>query len=131
MAKRQADPTKRIAYMKAWRANNKAKTAVYCKKANRLETSRFRSLLRHAKARGLEVSISFEDYKILVSQPCFYCKGTLPEVGHGVDRTNSEIGYVQGNLRPCCTQCNIAKCDYTESEFKEWALSLYNNWAGK
>jgi hypothetical protein len=84
-------------------------------------------LLGKAKHHKQELTISRADYEQMVSRPCFYCKGTLPKRGTGIDRINSEVGYVKGNCRPCCTDCNLAKNDMTETEFKEWALRLFNH----
>ena len=125
------DLTKREIYTKAWLATHPEARRGYGRKASRTSTSRFAHLKRKAQMRGRRVSISFSEYKELIAQPCFYCKGPLPETGHGVDRINSKIGYVTGNVRPCCTQCNRSKSDSTENEFREWALRLFNSWAGK
>jgi hypothetical protein len=92
--------------------------------------ARYKRLVLQCKYRGLgAIGISFEEWKDLVCLPCFYCGGSLPYSGGGLDRINSNIGYVKGNIRPCCTDCNKAKNSMTESEFKEWALRLYNHWA--
>lgn len=93
--------------------------------------TKFSCLKSEAKRRELEVSITFEQYQEVTTGPCFYCGGSLPEGGTGLDRINSTIGYVWGNVRACCTQCNMAKGCYTELEFKEWALRLFNHWVGK
>ncbi len=47
---------------------------------------------------------------------------------NGIDRINSNIGYIEGNIVPCCKHCNSAKNTMTESEFKEWIVRLYNNY---
>jgi 5-methylcytosine-specific restriction endonuclease McrA len=86
----------------------------------RTPSGRFAKLRGVAKLRGIECELSFEHYLQLIAQPCFYCGGKLPEVGHGIDRINSNKGYVEQNVRPCCTQCNLAKNQYTEMEFREW-----------
>lgn len=94
----------------------------------RTPDSRYRVFLAGAKVRELEVTLTFEDFKKLISSKCYYCQESLPETGSGIDRVNSNIGYVQGNCRPCCTQCNRAKSDKTEDQFKEWILKVFNNW---
>jgi hypothetical protein len=94
------------------------------------DSYRFSCLKNSSKTRGLQCSIEFEAYRRLVHLPCHYCGSELPVNGHGMDRINPGIGYVWGNLRPCCTNCNIAKNDMTESEFREWSLRLYNHWSG-
>lgn len=92
---------------------------------------RFAHLITAAKKRNHEVTITYEDYLYLITKNCYYCGSPLPRFGHGIDRINSDIGYVTGNVRPCCTHCNIAKNDWTEAEFREWVLRVYNRWADK
>jgi len=36
---------------------------------------------------------------------------------NGIDRLTPSLGYVSGNVVPCCYVCNYLKNDYTESEF--------------
>ena len=81
-----------------------------------------------AKAREIDFTLSFEEYTSLRSLPCYYCEGPLPEAGCGLDRINSDAGYVQGNVRPCCGKCNQAKNDLTDNEFKQHILAIYNHW---
>jgi len=97
----------------------------------RTPESRYYVLHTNAKVRNLDVTITLEKYKNLISSHCFYCGGVLPETGSGIDRIDSKVGYVEGNCRPCCGQCNRAKTDMTESEFKEWVLRIYNSWVSK
>lgn len=117
--------------MRAWRKKNPEKYKAIQKKAHAKPSNRFSVLKSEAKRRELGVSITFEEYKETILAPCFYCGKVLPLSGGGIDRISSDVGYVSGNIRPCCAQCNIAKSSYTELEFKEWALRLVNHWAGK
>jgi hypothetical protein len=101
-------------------------------RATHPDLSRYVTLKSAAKSRGVDCSISFSEYVTLIAnQPCYYCGGVLPQSGYGVDRINAGIGYVTGNVRPCCGDCNTAKSDMTEIEFKIWALRLANHWATK
>ena len=87
---------------------------------------------RSARKRGHTFELSENEFKVLTSQPCHYC-GAAPEskhsvvkqtnghyYGNGVDRIDNSLGYVVGNVRPCCKQCNIAKGILSEQEFLEW-----------
>lgn len=44
---------------------------------------------------------------------------------NGIDRIDSNDGYVQGNVVPCCKYCNMAKMDRTQDEFLKWAEETY------
>lgn len=44
------------------------------------------------------------------SKPCYYC-GELREY-NGIDRIDSNIGYEDNNIVPCCEICNKMKSNY-------------------
>jgi hypothetical protein len=94
----------------------------------RTPEARYKVLLVNAKVRNLEVTLTFEKFQQLISFRCYYCQESLPETGSGIDRVDPNIGYVEGNCRPCCSECNQAKSDKTEDQFREWILRVYNNW---
>jgi hypothetical protein len=43
----------------------------------------------------------------------------------GIDRIDSSIGYIEGNVVSCCSKCNTAKSDMPFDEFRVWAIRLY------
>ena len=79
-----------------------------------------------AKFRKLEWALDLATYTFLRSQLCFYCNGTLPKGGSALDRIDSNKGYTPDNVRPCCEQCNSAKSNWSESEFKDWLIRITN-----
>lgn len=72
-------------------------------------TSKFSALKSTAKVTERELTISFEEFVILNSQPCHYCNGPLPKTGHGLDRLDNTRGYHLDNVVPCCTPCNLLR----------------------
>ena len=44
----------------------------------------------------------------------------------GIDRVNSEKGYVKNNVVPCCKVCNIAKHNMSQNDFFNWINKVYN-----
>lgn len=50
-----------------------------------------------------------------LDQPCYYCGHPLNETGIGLDRLDSDRGYVLDNVVPCCGTCNMAKGVYFTS----------------
>jgi len=46
---------------------------------------------------------------------------------NGLDRVDSLKSYTLDNVVPCCTQCNLAKLDYSLDEFKKWVSACYNH----
>lgn len=90
------------------------------------------SYKRGALDRGLEFSISKERFFSLVKQDCFYC-GASPSmvrkprlatktssfIHNGIDRLDNSLGYIEGNVVPCCKNCNKMKHTYSLLEWIE------------
>lgn len=91
---------------------------------------------RSASRRGLAFEIDIEYFRKLSQQPCHYC-GREPFAVtnikyingqftyNGLDRVDNSIGYVAGNLVPCCKQCNGAKSVMGRAEFLELVERIY------
>lgn len=45
---------------------------------------------------------------------------------NGIDRMDNKIGYKEGNVVPCCTQCNSAKMCSTLEDFYKWIERIKN-----
>jgi hypothetical protein len=61
--------------------------------------------------------ITLEEYTELVSKPCHYCGWPLSPDGIGLDRLNDQLGYMLGNVVPCCPDCNLSRSNlFTPSE---------------
>jgi hypothetical protein len=93
-----------------WRVNqeaNKAKGRHVARKVS----SKYSSLKASAKRMGRSVTITAEEFHKLNKLPCYYCKGPLPETGHGLDRLDNSNGYHPLNVVPCCGDCNRLRGD--------------------
>ncbi len=85
----------------------------------RTPRGRFQGAMDIAKRRSIPWHITFDQYMALVSVPCAYCGGDLPETGMGIDRKDSNADYCIGNVLPCCFACNTAKSYiFTSDEMK-------------
>ena len=73
-----------------------------------------------------------------MNKPCYYCGviggntftinrfGTTESYAYnGIDRLNNDIGYILGNVVPCCGACNKAKQCMSEDEFKSFISRVY------
>lgn len=98
-----------------------------------------------AKGRKFEWSLSKDEFKTLVNSNCHYCglppsnvykskrgkqreegnKGNGDFVYSGVDRVKNEVGYVLGNVVPCCMECNMAKKITPVDSFLSWIDRVY------
>lgn len=98
----------------------------------------FSQTKREAKYRKYEWQLTKEQFRILTSQPCFYC-GTEPKQGglrkdcnglylhNGLDRVDNKRGYTLDNVVACCKNCNIAKRAMTIEQFKTWVCNIYEH----
>lgn len=92
-----------------YREEHKEEKKVLMSEWIRTPKARYGQVLRQVRIHHRALNISFEEYLIIVSNPCHYCGGTLPETGSGLDRQDSQLGYVHGNVVPCCASCNTRK----------------------
>jgi hypothetical protein len=91
-----------------------------------------------ARSRGLEFSLSKEEFLKLTKEACHYCgvsanqvwKGTSrvcsPYVYNGIDRKDNKQGYTLNNCVACCKVCNIAKGAMSLDAFLAWIDRLVN-----
>ena len=95
-----------------------------------------------ARNRLLDFAISRDEFRILTQQKCYYC-GIEPKqirkgrkningdyIHNGIDRVDSDIGYILENCVPCCKICNYAKRNLSVNEFTVWVNRVYNNLFG-
>jgi hypothetical protein len=96
--------------MRRWTENNPVKSS-------------WKSYRQNAKSRGLVFDLEFAAFESLVTTECHYC-GILSTRINGVDRIDNGVGYITGNVVPCCVWCNYSKRERSLEDFLEWALRL-------
>lgn len=90
---------------------------------------------KSARNRGYEFSLSKEDFKRIITQPCTYCGRALTQIKKkkggnirvdgsgfrytGIDRYDNAKGYTLGNSVPCCEKCNRIKRDMDVNEMAD------------
>lgn len=100
------------------------------------------------KIHGLPFDISYEDFVRLAKSNCHYCgappaprvfrgnpgrKRERREVSlvHGLDRLNSEVGYITSNVVTCCTTCNRMKLDHSTETFIKHINKIHEHMRSK
>jgi len=85
---------------------------------------------KNALSRYLDFSLNKEQYQELVLSDCYYC-GAPPSMKchaaelrevifkNGIDRIDSNIGYLIDNCVSSCFPCNVAKMGLSQKEFIE------------
>lgn len=96
----------------------------------------FHNHKKAANARNINNFLTFEEFKEICSQNCYYCgespvKKTHPNLHgeifkNGIDRIDSKKDYSIDNVRPCCSKCNYMKLDLSETEFFEQITKIFN-----
>jgi hypothetical protein len=92
------------------------------------------SIQGNARKRRIAWHLTRDQAADLLGQNCFYCNVEPLQVArsinetllyNGIDRLDSAIGYVSGNVVPCCGTCNRAKGSMTLAEFEAWLRRLH------
>ena len=73
----------------------------------RSKTGRYIRTRCNAKTRGINFTLSFEDFLGLWGKSCSYCKKPIEFTG--IDRIDFKKGYTKENVVSCCKQCNTIK----------------------
>ena len=99
-----------------------------------------------AKQRDLMFDLSIDEFRKLITQDCFYCQSPpsakinrwnskLEEIEtflwNGIDRLDSNDGYIPENSVPCCRTCNIMKMDTTLEDFFIHISRIYHTHINK
>lgn len=85
-----------------------------------------------AATRNIEWALTGDEAWALMQSDCYWC-GERPQLTtfwvhdrrtrtakwrvNGIDRLDSNKGYVQGNCVPCCSKCNVTKSDLPVADF--------------
>ena len=94
---------------------------------------------RSAQCRGYEFSLSKEEFRAIIVQPCIYCGQKLTQEKRsksihtgtfkytGIDRYDNSKGYIRGNCVPCCKVCNRIKTNMTVQELEAKLTTILSN----
>lgn len=101
----------------------------------------FKEYSRSADRRELSFSLSKDEFKELLTGPCFWCNTEPCNVetskgGHtlkhgGVDRLNPDKSYDKENCVSCCSPCNYLKSDLSPSDFLNRVKAVHEFSGGK
>lgn len=90
-----------------------------------------------AKSRNLEFKLEKNEFIDIIGKNCTYCN-TSPRqyslgnscsyklICNGVDRVDSNIGYLINNCVPCCSVCNVMKSNLSEEEFTNHIKQIHD-----
>ena len=96
---------------------------------------------KSATKRKLDFNLTKDWMLELITKDCVYC-ATTPTIEsapykrksingiiacHGIDRVDSSLGYIEGNMVPCCSRCNQIKMDMPLKDFITKVESIFLN----
>jgi hypothetical protein len=97
-------------------------TCLDCMKKN--VSYRYKELKKNAKQRGIQMQLSKDEFILISSTSCYFCKGI--NVTLGIDRFDNKLGYTKENCVSCCSVCNYMKAQHTAKYFIEHISKIYN-----
>lgn len=95
-----------------WCKDNPEKSKIRNKRNSNKLNSKFSAGKKSARLRKVLWTLTKEEFKLIISKPCYYCGHELPKTGVGLDQIVASRGYTVENVVPCCTQCNQSKNSY-------------------
>lgn len=100
----------------------------------------FRHIKQRAKTDNIKFTLNFEQVENLIQSKCYYCNSDksntykVPKFSiayeykyNGIDRIDSNLGYEDGNVVPCCKWCNQAKSTMSQTDFYNWVQRISKN----
>lgn len=99
---------------KKWQNDNYEKARFLRARANSLNGNRRKTI---------EFTLTFNEVLDLWKLGCHYCGvDIMRDTGIGLDRIKFNIGYIQGNVLPCCGSCNKIRNNILTVEETEIAI---------
>jgi len=81
--------------------------------------------VKSAQKRRIDFAISKTIFQDLIAKPCFYCTYTKEGEVNGLDRLDNNKGYLQENLVPSCSTCNLLKGTQHPQEFMDKMAAIH------
>lgn len=77
-----------------------------------------------AKRRGIDFSLTLEEFTSLWQEPCSYCGSEIETIG--LDRIENNKSYSIDNVTTCCALCNVMKMALPKDVFIEHCIKITN-----
>lgn len=87
----------------------------------------YRSSVTRSTKKNKAFDLTLDRYITLVTtEQCKYC-GDLPNPYHGIDRIDSNIGYIESNIVVACMTCNTMKSSLPEDVFLSHVAKIHKH----
>lgn len=88
-------------------------------------TKHYDEYVRGAMKKNLQFNLTAEQFITLVNSHCYYCDEYDETRVIGIDRVDSDDGYLIDNVVPCCSTCNFMKSDLEKADFLNHICKIY------
>ena len=96
--------------------------------ANHIYGVNYRTYRHRANEKKFDFEITEQQFNEITKKDCYICgKQNSSEHRNGIDRYDSNIGYLIENCRSCCGECNYMKNNYDYRDMFEKFKLVYNN----
>lgn len=113
---------------KAWkkyRTENVEAIRVRDDEYRRTINGRFSSFKTLAKAKDIKQALTKDEFEKIQNDLCNYCGDNFDRgTGYGIDRIDSNIGYILNNCVACCSKCNFAKNELNYDDFVKHVFKM-------
>ena len=91
---------------------------LYPEDFNNIANVNYTDYKSRAKRKELEFNLSKSFFNEKIKESCYLCgKHSTDTHKNGLDRFDSDIGYIESNVNSCCGNCNMIKRDYNYDIF--------------
>jgi hypothetical protein len=122
----------------------RSKQYIKRKRVESLKNTLYGKYRYRARSRNIVFLITKEEFLNVAVQDCYLC-GEKPKcklsdyqyksgcyfVYNSVDRVDNSLGYISGNIMPCCKKCNAMKSALSEDDFKSHIKRIAKHIAGR
>ncbi len=79
----------------------------------------------NAKKRNIPMDMTLKDFNEYWKKSCTYCGSEINSIG--IDRVDSSMGYIKGNMVSCCSTCNEMKMARTKDDWVSHMKKIINH----
>lgn len=120
---------KSSANFKRWRMENKERNAARTIAWSRTMNGSFAQYKGGARHRGIEFTLTKEQFLSFWQKPCYYTGRPITTIG--LDRVDNSKGYTMDNVVPCCKDVNLAKRALSAEAFLALCKDVVRGSCGK
>lgn len=92
----------------------------------------FSEYMHRAMNKNMEFGLTIQTFNSIIENPCYVCGKTVSNTHkNGLDRIDNLKGYIETNVKSCCSECNYMKRNQTKEEFFNKLYNIYNNCKNK